>query len=80
MPKSGTQAAKEGVVEEVTGRIKEAAGAVTGDERRKLEGQAQRKRAEADRDVAKREVEAERARARAEIFETEERLQQKSRE
>lgn len=66
----------EGVVEEVKGRAKEAAGAVTGDESLKQEGAAQQDKAAALRDVATKEAEAERARAKAQAAEAEQQSHQ----
>ena len=57
---SGPKAGVEGVVEDVKGRAKEAAGAVTGDESLKQEGEAQQDKAAAQRDVAAKEAEARR--------------------
>lgn len=66
----------EGVVEEVKGRAKEAAGAVTGDESLKQEGAAQQDKAAALRDAATKEAEAERARAKAQAAEAEQQSHQ----
>jgi uncharacterized protein YjbJ (UPF0337 family) len=73
---SGPEAGAEGVVEDVKGRAKEAAGAVTGDESLKQEGQAQQDKAAAQRDVAAKEAEAEKARAEARAAEAEQRSHQ----
>jgi uncharacterized protein YjbJ (UPF0337 family) len=73
---SGPQAGAEGVAEDVKGRVKEAAGAVTGDESMKQEGQAQQDKATAQRDVAAKEAEAEKARAEAAAAEAEQRTHQ----
>jgi uncharacterized protein YjbJ (UPF0337 family) len=73
---SGPEAGVEGVVEDVKGRAKEAAGAVTGNEPMKQEGQAQQDKAAAQRDVAAKEAEAEKARAAARAAETEQQLHQ----
>lgn len=73
---SGPKAGVEGVVEDVKGRAKEAAGAVTGDESLKQEGEAQQDKAAAQRDVAAREAEAEKARAEARAAEAEQRSHQ----
>jgi uncharacterized protein YjbJ (UPF0337 family) len=73
---SGPEAGIEGVVEEVKGRAKEAAGAVTGDESLKREGEAQQDKAAALRDVAAKEAEAEKARAKARAAEAEQRSHQ----
>jgi uncharacterized protein YjbJ (UPF0337 family) len=73
---SGPKAGVEGVVEDVKGRAKEAAGAVTGDESLKQEGEAQQDKAAAQRDVAAKEAEAEKARAAAAAAEAEQRSHQ----
>jgi uncharacterized protein YjbJ (UPF0337 family) len=73
---SGPKAGVEGVVEDVKGRAKEAAGAVTGDESLKQEGEAQQDKAAAQRDVAAKEAEAEKARAEARAAEAEQRSHQ----
>ncbi len=49
---SGPESGVEGVAEDVKGRVKEAAGAVTGDEALKQEGAAQQDKADAQRDVS----------------------------
>lgn len=76
MPDTGPQAAVEGVVEDVKGRAKEAAGTVAGNERLKDEGRAQQRKAESEREVAQKEAEAERARGEAEAHEAAERANQ----
>lgn len=73
---SGPEAGVEGVVEDVKGRAKEAAGAVTGNESLKQEGEAQQDKAAAQRDVAAKEAEAEKARAQAAAAEAEQRSHQ----
>jgi uncharacterized protein YjbJ (UPF0337 family) len=73
---SGPKAGAEGVVEDVKGRTKEAAGAVTGNESLKKEGEAQQDKAAAQRDVAAKEAEAEKARAQASAAEAEQRSHQ----
>ena len=73
---SGPEAGVEGVVEDVKGRAKEAAGAVTGSESLKQEGQAQQDKAAAQRDVAAKEAEAEKARAEARAAEAEQQSHQ----
>ncbi|HYF45548.1 MAG TPA: CsbD family protein [Acidimicrobiales bacterium] len=76
MPDTGPQAAAEGVVEEVKGRAKEAVGSLTGNSDLKDEGEAQQRKADADREVAEKEAEAEKARADAEAHEAEQRAHQ----
>jgi uncharacterized protein YjbJ (UPF0337 family) len=73
---SGPEAAVRGVVEDVKGKAKEAAGAVTGKEELRREGRAQQDKAEAERDVAVKEAQAEKARAQAEAREAEQRAHQ----
>ncbi|WP_327114051.1 CsbD family protein [Nocardia sp. NBC_01730] len=67
--KSGPREAVEGVVEDIKGKTKEAAGVVTGDEDLKKEGRAQQDKAESQRDAAQKEAEAEKARAEADLDE-----------
>ncbi len=71
-PKSGAQ----GVVEGVKGKAKEAAGAVTGNDELRQEGEAQQDKAKAQRDVARKEAEADKARLQKEAFEAEQRAHQ----
>jgi uncharacterized protein YjbJ (UPF0337 family) len=73
---SGPEAGIKGVVEDVKGKVKEAAGTVTGDDSLKREGQAQQDKAEAQREVAAKEAEAEKARAKAAADEARERAEQ----
>ena len=73
---TGPEAGAKGIVEEVKGRAKEAIGAVTGNEDLEEEGEAQQRKADAQRDVAKKEAEAEKARATAEAHEAEQRAHQ----
>ena len=73
---SGPEPGVEGVAEDVKGRVKEAAGAVIGDESLKQEGAAQQDKAAAQRDVAANEAEAEKARAEACAAESEQRSHQ----
>lgn len=58
--------------EDVKGKVKEAAGKLTGDESLEREGQAQQDKAEAQREVATKEAEAEKARAEAAVHEARE--------
>ena len=67
--KSGPQEAVEGLVEGAKGKVKEVAGAVTGNEDLLREGQAQQDKADAERDAGKKEAEAESARAGADAAE-----------
>ena len=68
----------EGTAEDIKGRIKEAVGAVTGDEAVKREGQAQQDKAAAQQDAADKENEAAEARDKARAAEAEQRLHQES--
>ena len=72
---SGPEAGVEGVVEDMKGRVKEAAGAVSGNESLTQEGQAQQDKAAALRDAAAKEAEA-KARAQATAAEAEQRSHQ----
>jgi len=73
---SGPEAGAKGVVEGVKGKVKEAAGALTGNEDMKMEGAAQQEKADAEREVARKEAEAEKARAKAAAREAEQRSHQ----
>jgi len=74
---TGPRAAADGVVEDLKGKVKEAAGAVTGKDRLRDEGRAQQDKASAERDVAAREAEAEAARAEAATHEAAQRANQR---
>jgi uncharacterized protein YjbJ (UPF0337 family) len=76
MPDSGPKAGVSGVVEDVKGKAKEAAGALTDNDRLEREGEAQQSKAEAERRVAKKEGEAEAARAEAEAQEAQQKANQ----
>lgn len=62
---SGPQQAVRGVVEDVKGKAKEAAGTVTGRDDLIEEGKAQQDKAQAQREAAQKEAEAEKSRAEA---------------
>lgn len=62
MPRTGPEAAKEGVIEDLKGKAKEFVGKASGNERLKREGEAQQEKADAARDVAKEEAKAEKSR------------------
>lgn len=62
---SGPQEAVRGVVEDVKGKAKEAAGTVTGRDDLIEEGKAQQDKAHAQREAAQKEAEAEKSRAEA---------------
>ena len=74
--KSGPAEAVEGVVEGIKGKAKEVAGAVTGQDSLRREGEAQQDKAEAQREVAQKEAEAEKARAEASAQEARQRAEQ----
>lgn len=74
---SGPRSGAKGVVEDIKGKAKEAAGAITDDEKLKREGRAQQDKAAAEREVAVREAEAEKARAKARGHEAEQRGHQR---
>jgi uncharacterized protein YjbJ (UPF0337 family) len=76
MPDSGPKAGISGVVEDVKGKAKEAAGAVTNNDQLEREGEAQQSKAEAERRVAQKEGEAEAARAEAEAQEAQQKANQ----
>ena len=73
---TGPEAGREGVVEGLKGKAKEAAGALTGKDELKREGEAQQAKADAQRDVAMKEAEAEKARTEAAAHEAEQRSHQ----
>jgi uncharacterized protein YjbJ (UPF0337 family) len=74
---TGPKAAADGVVEDIKGKAKEAAGAVTGKDRLRDEGRAQQEKAGAQRAVAAREAEADALRAEAAAHEAEQRAHQR---
>jgi len=74
---TGPEAGAKGVAEGVKGKVKEAAGALSGNDEMRREGQAQQDKADAQRDVARKEAEAEKARAVAEAREAEQRSHQR---
>jgi uncharacterized protein YjbJ (UPF0337 family) len=73
---SGPKAGVSGIVEDVKGKAKEAAGNVTNNERMADEGRAQQDKADAEREVAENETKAEKARAKAEAHEANQRANQ----
>src|SRR5580658_3830133 len=73
---TGPEAGVKGIVEDVKGKAKEAAGAIAGKDELRREGRAQQDKAAAERDVAAKEAEAEKARAEAEAHEAEQRSHQ----
>ena len=73
---TGPEAGASGVIEGVKGKVKEAAGALTGKEELRREGQAQQEKADAQREVASKEAEAEKARLEASAREAEQRSHQ----
>jgi uncharacterized protein YjbJ (UPF0337 family) len=74
--RSGPAEGAKGVVEEVKGRFKEALGAVTGNDAKVREGEAQQDKAAAQREVADKEAAADRARTEADVHEARERSHQ----
>jgi uncharacterized protein YjbJ (UPF0337 family) len=73
---SGPTAGAKGIAESLKGAAKEAAGAVTGDDRLEREGEAQQSKARAQREVAAKEAEADKARAEAAAQEAQQRANQ----
>ncbi|MGI8751159.1 MAG: microaggregate-binding protein 1 [Acidimicrobiales bacterium] len=73
---SGPEAGAQGAVEGLKGKAKEAAGALSGNQSLKDEGEAQQEKADAERDVAVKEAEADKARAEAQAKEAEQRSHQ----
>jgi uncharacterized protein YjbJ (UPF0337 family) len=74
---TGPESGAKGIAEEIKGRVKQAAGAITDDEELRREGEAQQEKADAERDVARQEAEAEKARAVARAREAEQRSHQR---
>ena len=74
---TGPEAGAKGVVEDVKGKAKEAAGTVLGNKDLKHEGQAQQDKADAQQDVAKKEAQADAARAGAKAAEQRQKAEQR---
>ncbi len=74
--RSGPAEGVKGVVEDIKGRFKEAAGAIVGDDSKVREGQAQQDKAAAQREVVEKEAAADRARREADVHEARERSHQ----
>ena len=74
---TGPQEGIKGVVEDVKGKAKEAAGTVTGRDDLVREGKAQQDKADAQKDVAKKEAQAESARAGAKAAEQRQKAEQR---
>ncbi|WP_327099232.1 CsbD family protein [Nocardia vinacea] len=74
--KSGPREGVEGVVEDAKGKIKEAAGAVFGNDDLRGEGKAQQDKAESQREAATKEAAAEKQRAEAKLDEQRQRAYQ----
>ena len=70
---SGPEAGLRSGTEDITGKSKEAVGAVTDNDSLHAEGRAQQHKADAQREVAGNETEAEKARSKAAAAEAEER-------
>jgi uncharacterized protein YjbJ (UPF0337 family) len=75
---SGPEEAVKGVVEDVKGKAKEAAGTVTGRDDLIREGKAQQDKAEAERGADRKEAEAEKARGEAKVEEQRQKADQRS--
>jgi uncharacterized protein YjbJ (UPF0337 family) len=73
---SGPESAAKGAVEGVKGKVKEAAGVLSGNEELEREGEAQQAKAHSEREVAQKEAEADKARAEATAHEAEQRANQ----
>jgi uncharacterized protein YjbJ (UPF0337 family) len=73
---TGPEAGARGIIEDVKGKAKEAAGVITDKDHLRDEGRAQQNKAAAERDVAAKEAQAEKSRAEAEAFEAEQRAHQ----
>ena len=65
-----------GAGEGIKGKVKEAAGAVSDDDKLRAEGKAQQDKADAQREASRREAEADAARSEAAAHEAEERRHQ----
>jgi uncharacterized protein YjbJ (UPF0337 family) len=76
MADDGAKSGIKGVVEDVKGKAKEAAGVVTGDGDLEKEGEAQQEKADAQRDVAEKEAKAEKARSEADVKEAQQKSHQ----
>ncbi len=74
---SGPEAGAKGVIEDIKGKAKEAAGAVAGNDRLKDEGRAQQDKAASQREVAAKEAQADAARVKAGAYEAEEKANQR---
>jgi uncharacterized protein YjbJ (UPF0337 family) len=74
---TGPRAARDGVIEDIKGKAKEAVGAVTGRDELRDEGRAQQDKAASQRDVAAKEAEADGSRAKAAAHEAEQRAHQR---
>lgn len=73
---SGPKEGAKGVIEDLKGKAKEAAGAVTGNEDLEKEGEAQQAKAAAQREAARKEAAAEKDRIEAEAHEAAQRTHQ----
>jgi len=74
---TGPKAAVNGVIEDIKGKAKEAAGAATGKDHLREEGRAQQDKAAAQRDVATKEADADASRAKVAAHEAAERAHQR---
>lgn len=73
---NGIEAGIKGIVEDLKGKAKEAAGTVFGNDSLQREGEAQQDKAESQREVAQKEAAAEKARVEADADEARERAEQ----
>jgi uncharacterized protein YjbJ (UPF0337 family) len=76
---SGPEAGAKGAMEDVKGKVKEAAGRLVGNDALRREGQAQQDKADSQQEVAQKETAAEKARAEAAVNEARERAERKAR-
>jgi uncharacterized protein YjbJ (UPF0337 family) len=74
--RSGPAEGVKGLVEDIKGRFKSAAGAIAGDDETVREGQAQQDKGAAQQEAAANEAAAERARREADLHEARERAHQ----
>lgn len=76
---SGPEAGAKGMVEDVKGKVKQAAGRVVGNDALRREGEAQQDKADSQQEVAQKEAAAEKARAEAAVDEARERAEREAR-
>jgi uncharacterized protein YjbJ (UPF0337 family) len=73
---TGLEAGAKSAVEDVKGRVKEAASGLSGKDHLRQEGRAQQDKAAAERDVAANEAKGEKSRAEADAHEADQRSYQ----